>query len=291
MFAFVTAFRAKALAHDWPYHVWLLERTIDSMLAQGDGVSVVVGCHDVPDTPLTRDPRVHFLQTTIAHPRRTFDDMTADKVVKHSLGAAWAIGRGAEWVIFNDADDLVSNRVVPHLRRAARVAGWYSASQYFYSYGGRLARFSKVGGQASGPFVAIRSDLLKFSTPPFLRHPGDTFTAWGDESYVETLSRYGVPVCVLAAIGHGHYRSYLAGEGHELQPLPFPANLVINHGDSMSTSGGKDGYPVRSALGWLRHSVRLLPTLTLATPSLRREYQIPRDIPARYQSSGSVFWR
>jgi len=293
MIAFVTSFRAKALAHDWPYHVWLLERTVDSMLTQGDEVSVVVGCHEVPDTPLTRDPRVQFLPVTVFPPPRTNDHMLVDKVIKNSMGAAWAVAHGAKYVIFNDADDLVSNRVVPHIRREAGGPGWYASSQRFYSYGGRLVRFSEVEGLASGPFVAIRGDLLKFAVPPFHGHWVNLLRAEGEESFIEILSSHGVPVCVLAAVGLGHYRSYMAAEGHELQPLPFSANLVINHGDSMSTAGGKHGYPVRSTLGWLRYSVRLVPTLRLATPSLRREYQVPRsrDIPARYRSTRSLFWR
>lgn len=100
-------------------------------------------------------------------------------------------------------------------------------------------------------------------------------------------------VCILNAVGHGNYRTYMMAEGHPLQPLPFPANLVINHGDSMSTAGGMNGYPALSALNSLRRSIRWVPTLRLVTAALRREYQVPqtRDIPAQYRSSGSVFWR
>jgi hypothetical protein len=52
MIAFVTSLRARALAQDWDYHVWLLERTVQSMLTQTRGKTrVAVACHDVPDTP------------------------------------------------------------------------------------------------------------------------------------------------------------------------------------------------------------------------------------------------
>ena len=47
--AFCTSFRARALANDWPYHTWLLERVVHSMLSQTRGeAQVVVGCHDIP---------------------------------------------------------------------------------------------------------------------------------------------------------------------------------------------------------------------------------------------------
>lgn len=129
MIAFVTSLRARALGRDWDHHVWLLERTVASMLAQTPGpVSVVIGCHEIPDTPLSREPRLHFRPTVISPPPRTFADMSADKVIKHSLGAAWAVAQGAEYVIFNDADDLVSHRIGEFLASHPDGPGWYAAS-------------------------------------------------------------------------------------------------------------------------------------------------------------------
>ena len=56
MIAFCTSFRARLLANDWQYHVWLLERVVHSMLAQTHGdVQVVVACHDVPESRLRHD--------------------------------------------------------------------------------------------------------------------------------------------------------------------------------------------------------------------------------------------
>lgn len=293
MIAFVTALRARALANDWNYHVWLLERTVGSMLAQtGSSVAVVIGCHDVPDTALTRDARVHFIQTTIPHPERSFDDMSVDKVIKHSLGAAWAVDQGCEYVIFNDADDLVSNRIGAFVRDHPGEPGWYAASQRFYSYGGLLVRYSAIGGSTSGPCVVVRADLLTFASPPFAG-PWVEITRRDGEEYLGLLAARRQQVCLLNAVGHGHYRELMTLEGHPLKPLPFPANLVINHADSMSTAGGVHGYPLISSLGSLRRSLRWAPTIRLATPGLRREFGVPSrgKIPHAYRASGSVFWR
>src|SRR5688572_31190757 len=151
MIAFCTSLRARALSRDWAHHTWLLDTTIHSMLAQQKGeVRVVVGCHDIPDTRWASDPRVRFEPVTIAHPARTFDDMSVDKVIKHSVAARWAIANGASYVAFNDADDLVSNRI-GSLPMPSDGAGWYSSSQRFFTYGGSLSRLMQVPPPRSGP--------------------------------------------------------------------------------------------------------------------------------------------
>ena len=139
MIAFCTSLRARALSRDWAHHTWLLDTTIYSMLAQQQGeVRVVVGCHDIPDSRWASDPRVRFEPVTIAHPDRTFDDMSVDKVVKHSVAARWAIAQGADYVGFNDADDLVSDRVGVHVAANRGENGWYTESQWLDTHGATL---------------------------------------------------------------------------------------------------------------------------------------------------------
>jgi hypothetical protein len=295
LIAFCTSMRARALAGtNWDYHVWLLERVVESMLAQRDvEVAVVVACHDVPALPRMRDSRIHFLPVAVEVPERNFDDMVSDKVLKLSAGARWAQSRGADYAIFNDADDLVSNRLGSFVAARRGASGWYTGAQRFYTYGGTLMRLQRIGEPAAGPCVIVRSDLLAFDAPPFHGRWRDLVAEGGEARYLQLLSRHGVEVCTLAAAGIGHYRTLMASQGHPLDPLPFAGNIVINHKDSMSTTGGAHGYPLLSGLGSLRRSLRWLPTLRLATPSVRREFRIPpdREIPAPYRGGASVFWR
>lgn len=296
MIAFCTSFRARALANDWAYHVWLLERVVHSMLAQTRGeVQVVIACHDVPESrPLHDDPRVAFLPIDAEIPRRDFDDMIADKVLKLSAGARWVAARGeADYVAFNDADDLVSDRIGEFVAAHPGGSGWYTTSQRFYTYGGRLMRLQRIGGGAAGPCVIVRRDLLTFGRPPFSGAWFDLVHGGGEDRYLEFLSRHRREVCELAAVGLGHYRAFMAAQGHPLAPLPFAANVVINHKDSMSTTGGTHGYQLLSSLGSLKRSLRWLPSLRLATPAVRGEFHIPtaREIPDAYRGGASVFWR
>jgi hypothetical protein len=293
--AFCTSFRARALANDWAYHTWLLERVVHSMLSQARGeTQVVVGCHDVPDSPLRSDSRVHFLPIAAQIPERNFDDMVTDKVLKLSAAAQWVVARGeADYVAFNDADDLVSDRIGAFVDANPGANGWYTTSQRFYTYGGRLMRLQQINGGAAGPCVIVRRDLLTFATPPFQGAWVDLVRAGGEERYLECLSRHRREVCELAAVGLGYYRGFMAARGQPLAALPFAANVVINHKDSMSTAGGQHGFPLMSSLGSLKRSIRWLPSLRLATASVRDEFHIPAtgEIPDAYRGGASVFWR
>lgn len=295
MIAFITSFRARALAQDWDHHILLLERCVRSMLAQTAGeVCVVVACHEIPDTPLTQETRVHFLPVNSPPPMRNNDDMCADKVLKLSAGSQWARAQGYEYVVFTDADDLMSNRVAGFVADRRGENGWYCQSQMFYRYGGRFMRFSDIPGPTAGPCVIVRADLLKFAQPPFSGLWTEFVIADGEVNYLKLLGRHGETVSTLAAVGLGHYRDYMIKEGHPLKRLPFPANVVINHHDSTSfVSGGLGSYqPLRFRTA-LQRSLRWLPSVRLVTRSVRDEFLIPpnREIPRRYRTGGSILWR
>ena len=274
------------------------------MLAQTRGeFCVVVACHEIPDTPLTSEPRVHFLSVNFPPPARNNDDMCVDKVLKLSSGIAWALAQGCDYLAFNDADDLVSNRIGGFVADHHGETGWYCGSEMFYSYGGRLARYFDIPGTAAGPCVIVRADLITFATPPFSGPWSELVLNGGEANYLTLLARHQEKVNVLAAVGIAHYRKFMIGEGHPLEPLPFPANVVINHPDSTSfVAGGVGSYESvgssrraawRKLLSRMAQRIKWLPTLRFVTKPLRREFMIPDDseIPRQYRVGGSIFWR
>jgi hypothetical protein len=295
MIAFVTSFRARALAQDWDHHVLMLERAIRSMLAQAQGeCRVVVACHEIPDTPLTHEPRVHFLPVDFPPPDRNNDDMCVDKVLKLSAGTRWAQAKGCEYVVFTDADDLVSNRIAAVVADHRGENGWYCPSVMFYTYGGRFMRFGSIAEPASGPFAIVRADLLKFERPPFSGAWTELVIAGGESNYLRLLGQRGEMVNTLAAAGLAHYRKHMVNEGHPLKPLSFPAIVMINHHDSTSFIGG--GLGSYKSVGFqttVRGFFRWLPSVRLVTQSLRHEFVIPskNEIPRRYRTGTSIFWR
>jgi hypothetical protein len=236
MIAFVTSFRARALARDWDYHAWLLEQTVRSMLSQRAGeIRVFVGCHESPSLSIAADPRVSFVQVAVPPPERNNDDMCVDKVLKLSAGTERAIAQGCRYVIFNDADDLVSNRIGEFVAAHCRSDGWYAAAEMFYTYGGRLLRHFDIPGGFSGPCVIVRSDLLRFAEAPYSGYWTELIRGGGEARYLALLERHRKPVSVLAAVGIEHYRALMEHNRTPLAPLPFPANIVINHADSTSS--------------------------------------------------------
>lgn len=304
MLAFVTSLRARALARDWKHHVWMLECTVRSMLAQANpDVMAVIACHDIPETLLASHPQVHFLPVKFPPPERNNDDMCVDKVLKLSVGADWAVAQGCDHVMFIDADDLVSNRIGALVAESRGVPGWYSSSVFFYTHGGRLLRQFRVSGMNALPFVVVRSDLLEFDVPPYTGKWVDIIRRGGENRYLGLLERHGERTCALAAVGLQNYRDYMAGRGQPLEAIPFPSIVMINHSDSTShVPGGTGAYAsagkqqrasLRMTLSRFKQSLRWLPTFRLLTPKLRREFSIPQDseIPPAYLHRGSIFWR
>jgi len=220
--------------------------------------------------------------------------MCVDKVLKLSAGAAWARAQGCEYVVFNDADDLVSNRIAGFVADHRGENGWYCPCEMFYTHGGRFMRFFDIPAPAAGPCVIVRASLLQFTKPPFSGAWTELVIAHGESNYLGLLGRRGEVVNTLAAVGLEHYREYMTNGGHPLKPLPFPANVIINHHDSTSfVSGGVGSYQLGGFRTGLRRFFRSIPSVRLMTRSVRREFLIPpkHEIPRRYRVGSSLFWR
>ena len=284
MLGIVTALRAKALAHDWDHHVWLLERALDSMLANTGKFQIVVVCHDIPAIKHAKHPAIHFLSITAPIPTRNNDDMCADKAIKLSAGTELAIGRGCRYIMFTDADDLVSNRISEFVAAADhKPKGWYSCVEYHYTYGDFVMRARSVPTKTSGSCVIIRSDMIEIITPPFADGIWLDMIS-KDKDYCAWLKSRGCKINDLAAVGHSDCLKLLAAKGHALEPLPFPVNLKIRHYDSTSHVPGGIGsiVPVeidsrprwRRAASLLKQECKAIPSLRFLTPALRREFSV-----------------
>jgi hypothetical protein len=155
-------------------------------------------------------------------------------------------------------------------------------------------RLFNIPAPAAGPCVIIRANLLQFTKPPFSGAWTELVIAGGESNYLGLLARHREMVNTLAAVGLAYYREYMTNEGHPLQPLPFPANVIINHHDSTSfVTGGLGSYEAVGFQTALKRWLRFLPSVRLMTRSLRREFLIPskEKIPFRYRNGGSIFWR
>lgn len=257
--------RARALAADWRYHTWLLEKTLDSILAQTHpAFEAVVVCHDIPDIRQAAHPQVHILPVDIPVPARTNDDMCLDKVLKISAGVEWALKRGSDYVMFVDADDLVSRRLSAFVAAHHGANGWYFHDGFVHTYGERWVRVDAPHHLVCGTSAIVRADLLRSAPSDFCR---------------------GAVVNTLADAGHNLYEKHLAEGGTPIAPLPFPGAVYVLHPDSTSQVAGGAGYWPAAAgerrPGWrrtlrrVRQAARRIGTMRPITPRLRAEFTIP----------------
>lgn len=289
--SFVTSLRARALARDWPRHVWMLERTVDSMLAAG-AAEVVVVCHDVPAIAQAGDQRVTLLPVDLPVPERTNDAMCVDKVLKVSAGIAALQARQVRYIGICDADDLVHRDLGRFVAAHDGGAGWFAPVMLTYAYGGRWMRRRVMPPAAAGPFVILRADLLRLVEPPFRGRWVEWLLASGEQPYLDLLASRRRAASDLVAAGHTRYLELLAAEGYALSPLPFNAHLMINHDDSTSTVPGGSGTSLLPTTAQLvRRAYRWLPSLRPLTASARHAFAIPSRLPERYRHGGSVLWR
>lgn len=293
MLAILTSLRAKALANDWAYHTWLLDKALDSITAQRNrDFMVYVGCHDIPDSKHRRNAKVEFQSVDFAPPQRTNVEMCIDKVLKLSAGVEWAKSKGSRYVMFTDADDLISNRISELASREPTQAGWFCPGHFLYTYGSHLVEKCVYPPFQSGPYVLVRTELLNSDAPPFSGKWADMILRV-DAPYVNRLAARARPVNTLAAVGHIDYQALMAAEGKPLIEMPFWSTTMIQHGDSTSSISGGRGSSLqsntprtlRSILGSYKRATVKLTRSKFITPAFRAEFYVPkpRDIPIAYR--------
>jgi hypothetical protein len=274
------------------------------MLAQTNAAFVVgVVCHEIPAISHIDHPKIRFLSVDFPQPQRNFDDMCVDKALKLSVGAEWAISKRCDYVMYVDADDLVSRRISDFVAANAGANGWYSPSELHYAYGSRAVFKHFQSPMTSGPFVIVKSELLKFATPPFTGSWLQLIIEGGEKKYADLLAGRRRKINTLAAAGHMHFLRIMTAEGYPLERLPFPGLVMIDHPDSISkVSGGLNTVAVenaaarrtlRSRLSRLKRIGLNLTCVAPLTYAVSGEFTIPSPaiIPTAYKSKGSVFGR
>jgi hypothetical protein len=112
----IIPFIAEGVANDWPKAVACLERTIGSILGNRESdLRAIVICQDRPPLKLD-DERYIFLETKLPKPEK--EDVMAkhrDKGGKLIEAFTAAKQLSPEYVMFVDADDLISNSLVSYV--------------------------------------------------------------------------------------------------------------------------------------------------------------------------------
>jgi hypothetical protein len=216
--------------------------------------------------------------------------MYADKGGKLSVGTAAARRRGADYIMWVDSDDFVSNRLAGFVAAHDGTNGWYSDAGFFHVQGSRtVTPVPHDFHQRNGSTHIVRADLT--GVP---------------ESIEATMTRNAV----IDAVGQRRVRSIMGDHkwivafyeelGSPLDRLPFAAAIwEIGTGENFSrvlTAAGRTqpvagaisaefGLPVpshadalRSRLAGVRaRIVRRLSTRKESLEELRARIQEPDD--------------
>jgi hypothetical protein len=258
--SFVVPLASKAASGNWSRSCQLLEMGLRSFLALPlENTEIFVVGHDVPSQcGLIDHQRVKFVTADCSGPDLNLkaDDLirakAEDKGKKVELGTKMAHASGSEWVMFCDADDLVSNKLPQNCNFESTDAivlgiGWQ------WSFGAsnmvRRANFDRICG-----------------TSALMRLTKKNFPMWiGGSCYR------------VAEQGHNVRVNALKEAGAVVQMLRRPlAVYTVNNGSNYyyDPQEGVNDPIVRRIL---RFAKRRINTYRL-TESLRDEFAIPGQI-------------
>jgi len=230
----------------WEIACRLLSHTLGSILGQTDPeFEVVIMGHEQPSIAELDDPRVTFLRAPFASPRDPSEYMR-DKARKKRHNARHIRARGGGYILFMDADDLVSRHLVKHISATGHPHGYIFKRGYVLDYqsgaiaplpGPRMAGFDQFCGSCAA---------IHFSPADI----GATDTDHGSSFYGQFRN-------------HREWEDAAARAGRPLQPVPFPAAIyVLNTSQNLSAAGQNGRQRLRRRIANLHHwQIRLTPEI------------------------------
>ena len=258
MICFLMALKSPQLARDWKQTSLLCEASIRSALNQTEGdIRVILICHEEPDWIRPDDKRLDIIKVDFPPPERNPNQTMKDKWRKLAHGMVRASELKPDFVMFMDADDLVSNRISSYAMTHPESNGWIIKKGYRYTFGSRWIENFDDYNCGTNAIVSVR--LIEF--------PNDVST--------ENASK-----CSVLKWGHTVIEKELATAGTPLDILPFRGGVyTVGHGENDSTFFNKHKSLLRGYVTWLRRSVwKSLFKRRYLNTTLRNEFGIPERL-------------
>ncbi len=131
MLVFIIPLKSAKLSSSWERVCQLLERTVKSTCNQtSSNFKVLIVCNEKPELSFV-DPRVSCLSVDLPLPS-DYEGKEKDKMCKMLLGLREAFSLNPSHVMFVDADDCVSNRLVEFVDQNIDKNGWFIGKGYEY---------------------------------------------------------------------------------------------------------------------------------------------------------------
>ena len=262
MLAFITSLRHPKTAKSWNHNLRLLERTLRSVCAQSDGnFRVLVVCNEKPELHFNH-PNVEFLPVDLPPPVDSFDQLIRNvDAIRNDRGKKYLAAlyhlriANPSHVMFFDADDCVSNRLVETVLAGPPDTSWYVGDGYLYSEGSSLIyRIDGVFNQTCGTCHIFNYRVFDL--------PEDR-TSISDEWIRQTLG------------SHKNVEAFLREKSAALQKIPYRgAVYIINTGENQWGLGGYHDFFKGSRLPSIVRLGLALPKFRLLTSKVQKEFSL-----------------
>lgn len=276
MLVFITTVRHPQNSINYQRVESLLKRTLYSVCNQTDqDFRLVVVCNKIPEFSPLPD-KVDFVKVNFPPPSQQkgagmdISDSRRDKGTKAFVGLLHARQYKPDFVMFIDADDIVSNRIADYVNSHPNENGWFLKEGYIYGDGGVLIRWTHQFHMKCGSAHIINWRLLDV--------PADVPAQISQDEILRVVNHDFLKK-VLST--HRETVDFYISMGFPTKPLPFFGGIwILDTGENRS---GKSlmglGYPVSDRI---KKEFNLeIPTLT---PKLVKDYVL--NLPS---SAGKLF--
>lgn len=244
MFLFITSIRHPYNCFSYKRVECLLENTLRSVCNQSSfRYKVLVVCNQIPTIEIYES--VEFLVVDFPPPSKLNQPQTGMKAIrmdrgcKYMAGLAYARRFDPSFIMFFDADDYISNRIVDHVDSQPEEYAWYIDRGYQYQFGD--TRLSQVlnfnlhcGTSLIYPYSMLDVPAELADTPSIssiIQHSDNNFL-----NYILGSHRAAVSV--------------FQSKGFAFKPLPFfGAIWTLGNGENHSGKFGSPGeLPITQAI-------------------------------------------
>ncbi len=240
--------KSRVVAKDWGMVCRLLSRTVASVLNQSvPGFRIVIAHHELPEIPYGGDPRIEFLRADFPPPLYR-QEMMVDKNRKREMIAHRLRQMGGGYLMYLDADDLVSGRLAEFVLADRHAHGYVVNRGYELDHRSQTVRVAPSFDRLCGSCCILRWDVEDLPETPFA--PARVRL----RNYLDA--------------GHARWAALAASEGRPLKAVPFPAVVYV-------TNTGENHSVVTGNIGWRRRLLRRVTPRRRIDSALRAEFAIP----------------
>jgi hypothetical protein len=246
-FGFGVPLKSKIVSKDWRTVERVFARTLRSLIGQTlPDIKIMVACHDVPDVAELNDHRVEVIRAEYDEPLYPAELMI-DKHKKRELIAARWHALGGGYLMYVDADDLVSSRLAAYVLAQTPCRGFYLKNGYDLNEATNKLNLSPRFYKICGTNCVINWAADELPAVPFQRR--------------HVLFRDTV------AVGNAGTRQLFLQRGEPLQAVPFPAAVYVrSHGDNATD--------VLHTESWRRRLIRAITPGTQPNAGFKREFAL-----------------